>query len=67
MIATNITYAKQQKALEEARWAGEATFTIEERLEELHLLVPLINGAMYSGAHIMKMYGSGGGGRACFP
>ena len=44
------------KALEEAGSAGEATFTIEERLQELKLLVPSVDGAMYSGAHIMKMY-----------
>ena len=42
--------------LEEAGKAGDATFTIKERLEELKLLVPLADGAMYSGVHVMRMY-----------
>ena len=45
------------RAIAEAGHMGEATFTIEERTEKLKLLAPSSGGgAMYSGAHIAKVY-----------
>jgi hypothetical protein len=45
------------RAIDEAGCKDKATFTIQERADEFKLLVPCSgNGAMYSAAHVVKMY-----------
>ena len=45
------------QAIVDAGCEGKATFTIQEHTDKLKLLVPWgNNGALYSGAHIAKMY-----------